>query len=79
MRRARGGDPGNLWIAAHEQTRGRGRQGRAWLSPKGNLAASLLLIDPAPMACAPQLGFVAGVALARTVRGLGVSASATGL
>lgn len=79
MRRARGGDPGNLWIAAHEQTRGRGRQGRAWLSPKGNLAASLLLIDPAPMACAPQLGFVAGVALGRTVRGLGVSASATGL
>jgi len=79
MRRARAGDPGHLWIAAREQTRGRGRQGRAWLSPQGNLAASLLLIDPAPIARAPQLGFVAGVALARTVRGLGLAASGAGL
>jgi BirA family biotin operon repressor/biotin-[acetyl-CoA-carboxylase] ligase len=75
MRRARAGEPGPLWIAAREQTRGRGRQGRAWVSPQGNLAASLLLIDPAPVALAPQLGFVAGVALARTVRGLGLAAS----
>ena len=75
MRRARAGDPGNLWIAAREQTKGRGRQGRAWMSPAGNLAASLLLIDPAPMSLAPQLGFVAGVALARTVRGLGLAAN----
>jgi BirA family biotin operon repressor/biotin-[acetyl-CoA-carboxylase] ligase len=49
------------------------------MSPPGNLAASLLLIDPAPIACAPQLGFVAGVALVRTVRGLGLAASGTGL
>jgi BirA family biotin operon repressor/biotin-[acetyl-CoA-carboxylase] ligase len=75
MRRARAGDSGNLWIAAREQTRGRGRQGRAWVSPQGNLAASLLLIDPAPIALAPQLGFVAGVALVRTVRGLGLAAA----
>ena len=66
MRRARAGDPGALWIAAWEQTKGRGRQGRVWQSPRGNLSASLLLIDPAPMALAPQLGFVAGVALAQT-------------
>ena len=74
MRRARAGEAGPLWIAAREQTKGRGRQGRAWMSPQGNLAASLLLIDPAPIALAPQLGFVAGVALARTVRGLGLAA-----
>jgi BirA family biotin operon repressor/biotin-[acetyl-CoA-carboxylase] ligase len=74
MRRARAGDPGPFWIAAREQTRGRGRQGRAWMSPEGNLAASLLLIDPAPVSRAPQLGFVAGVALARAVRGLGLGA-----
>jgi BirA family biotin operon repressor/biotin-[acetyl-CoA-carboxylase] ligase len=79
LRRARAGDPGNLWIAAREQTRGRGRQGRAWTSPPGNLAATLLLIDPSPMALAPQLGFVAGVALARTVRGLGLLAARTEL
>ncbi|MDO9442817.1 MAG: biotin--[acetyl-CoA-carboxylase] ligase [Beijerinckiaceae bacterium] len=70
MRRARAGDPGGLWIVADAQTSGRGRHGRVWTSPHGNLAASLLLIDPAPSASAPQLGFVAGVALASAVADL---------
>lgn len=42
---AREGDPGQLWIVAREQTAGRGRRGRAWSSPPGNLYASLLVID----------------------------------
>lgn len=67
MARARAGDPGRLWIVAREQTNGRGRHGRDWASPRGNLYASLLLINPGPIAIAPQLGFVAGVALASTV------------
>ena len=70
MRRARDGVREPVWIAAREQTKGRGRQGRVWQSPQGNLAASLLLIDPAPMACAPQLGFVTGVALVFAVADL---------
>ncbi len=70
MRRARDGVRAPIWIAAREQTKGRGRQGRAWQSPQGNLAASLLLIDPAPMALAPQLGFVTGVALAQAAKDL---------
>lgn len=70
MRLAREGDPGPLWVVARSQTGGRGRQGRGWTSPQGNLYTSLLLIDPAPPARAPQLGFVAGVALAQAVRGL---------
>ena len=70
MRRARDGAREPLWIAAQEQTKGRGRQGRVWHSPPGNLAASLLLIDPAPMSLAPQLGFVTGVALAEAARDL---------
>ena len=49
---------------ADEQTAGRGRRGRIWTSPRGNLYASALLFDPCPPAAAPQLGFVAGVALA---------------
>lgn len=61
--RARAGDPGRLWIRARRQTGGRGRQGRAWSSPAGNLYASLLLVDPCPPAVSPQLGFVAGVSL----------------
>jgi BirA family biotin operon repressor/biotin-[acetyl-CoA-carboxylase] ligase len=64
-RRALGGDPGRLWIVADEQLAGRGRRGRSWVSPKGNLHASALLIDPCAQARSAQLGFVAGVALAR--------------
>jgi BirA family biotin operon repressor/biotin-[acetyl-CoA-carboxylase] ligase len=70
-RRALGGERGPLWIVAGEQTAGRGRRGRGWISPRGNLHASALLIDPCPPALAPQLGFVAGVALARAARDAG--------
>jgi BirA family biotin operon repressor/biotin-[acetyl-CoA-carboxylase] ligase len=76
-RRAHAGDAGRLWIVADEQTAGRGRRGRAWVSPKGNLHASVLMIDPCAPAVASQLGFVAGVALARAARDLG--ATDTGL
>lgn len=71
MRLATLGDAGKLWIVAGEQTGGRGRHGRVWTSPPGNLYASLLLIDPAPVESCAQLGFVAGVALARAARALG--------
>jgi BirA family biotin operon repressor/biotin-[acetyl-CoA-carboxylase] ligase len=63
MSRLVGGDPGGLWVTARRQTGGRGRRGRIWVSPPGNLYASLALrlaIDPA---LAAQLGFVAGIAL----------------
>jgi BirA family transcriptional regulator, biotin operon repressor / biotin---[acetyl-CoA-carboxylase] ligase len=67
---AAAGDAGRLWIVADEQTKGRGRHGRQWSSPPGNLYASLLLIDPAPAHKAPELGFVAGVALFHALRGV---------
>jgi BirA family biotin operon repressor/biotin-[acetyl-CoA-carboxylase] ligase len=60
-RRHRGAD--RVWIAAKTQTAGRGRSGRAWVSPPGNLYATLLLRDPAPPARAPELSFVAGLAV----------------
>lgn len=63
LRRARGGAWGPLWVVAATQTAGRGRRGRAWASPPGNLYASLLLVDPAPAPVAPQLAFVAGLAV----------------
>jgi BirA family biotin operon repressor/biotin-[acetyl-CoA-carboxylase] ligase len=67
MSRAREGDSGLLWITAEAQTAGRGRLGRTWISPAGNLHASLLLIDPAPLVHLPELGFVCGVALAEAL------------
>jgi BirA family biotin operon repressor/biotin-[acetyl-CoA-carboxylase] ligase len=62
LRRARDGVRA-LWVVAATQTAGRGRRGRAWVSPAGNLHATLLLVDPAPAAVAPQLAFVAGLAV----------------
>jgi BirA family transcriptional regulator, biotin operon repressor / biotin---[acetyl-CoA-carboxylase] ligase len=63
LTRARAGEGGPLWIAAARQTAGRGRRGRRWTSEPGNLYASLLLDDPAPPALAPQICFVAALAL----------------
>ncbi len=64
------GDPGRLWIVAATQSKGRGRMGRPWVSPPGNLYASLLLIDPAPPARLAEIGFVAGVALIDSLRAM---------
>jgi BirA family transcriptional regulator, biotin operon repressor / biotin---[acetyl-CoA-carboxylase] ligase len=61
--RARRGENGPLWITAQAQTAGRGRLGRSWNSPPGNLYASLLLRDPSPFERAPELAFVAALAL----------------
>jgi BirA family biotin operon repressor/biotin-[acetyl-CoA-carboxylase] ligase len=63
LARARAGERGPLWISARSQEAGRGRRGNAWISPPGNLYATLLLIDPSPAIFAPQLSFVAALAL----------------
>jgi BirA family biotin operon repressor/biotin-[acetyl-CoA-carboxylase] ligase len=60
---AAAGDPGGIWFASLQQTAGRGRRGRAWHSPIGNLAASLLIVPDAGPETIATLGFVAGVAL----------------
>jgi BirA family transcriptional regulator, biotin operon repressor / biotin---[acetyl-CoA-carboxylase] ligase len=70
-RRALEGDGGRLWIVAREQSQGRGRRGRVWTSPPGNLYASALMIDPSPPAVTAQIGFVAGVALRSALDELG--------
>ena len=68
LERARAGDPGNLWVTAERQTGGRGRRGRPWVSEPGNLYASLLLIDPAPMDRIGSLPLAVAVAVHRAVR-----------
>ena len=52
-----------LWITAREQTAGRGRRGNSWISPPGNLCATLLMKDPASARHAPELSFVAALAV----------------
>jgi len=64
---ARGGYAGPLWILAKRQTEGRGRRGRAWTAPSGNLNATLLLRPTQPPAQAALLSFAAALAVADLV------------
>jgi BirA family transcriptional regulator, biotin operon repressor / biotin---[acetyl-CoA-carboxylase] ligase len=63
LSRARAGERGPFWITAKSQSAGRGRRGNAWASPPGNLYATLLLSEPSAPEHAPQLSFVAALAL----------------
>jgi BirA family biotin operon repressor/biotin-[acetyl-CoA-carboxylase] ligase len=73
-RRARQGAGHGTVIQACEQTAGRGRRGRSWHSPAGNLHVSLLLDPGVPLHSAAQLGFVASAALAQGLAGLAPAA-----
>lgn len=64
---ARDGAPEGLWLRAERQTGGKGRQGRAWLSPPGNLYISTLVRLAPSDPPAPTLALVAAVALHETV------------
>jgi BirA family biotin operon repressor/biotin-[acetyl-CoA-carboxylase] ligase len=60
---ARNGAPEGTLVWADEQTAGRGRRGRVWLSPPGNLYLSLVLRPDGAPSRAAQLGFVAALGL----------------
>lgn len=63
-RRAEAGEAEGLAILAREQLAGRGRSGRTWASPPGNLYLSVLLRPEGPGREAPQWSLLAGLALA---------------
>src|SRR4051812_49345493 len=66
---AEGAEHGTV-IHADEQTAGRGRLSRTWISPPGNLYVSVLLrIDQGP-ARFTELSFVTALAVADTVDAL---------
>jgi len=70
-----GGFHGEVIVTEH-QTAGKGRRGRAWVSPAGkNLALSVILRPDIAPARAPELTLVAAVALTETLRDSGVEAS----
>jgi BirA family transcriptional regulator, biotin operon repressor / biotin---[acetyl-CoA-carboxylase] ligase len=60
---AENGAAAGTLVWAREQTRGHGRQGRPWVSPPGNLYASILLRPHVSAGTATQLGFVAALAV----------------
>lgn len=62
-RRAAEGAPAGLLVRAGAQTAGRGRRGRSFASPPGNLYMSILLRPDRPAAMAAQLGFAAALAV----------------
>jgi BirA family biotin operon repressor/biotin-[acetyl-CoA-carboxylase] ligase len=61
--RAMAGEADGLAVLALEQQAGRGRAGRGWVSPPGNLHLSVLLRPGGPAREAPQWSLLAGVAL----------------
>jgi BirA family biotin operon repressor/biotin-[acetyl-CoA-carboxylase] ligase len=63
------------WYVADSQTAGRGRLGRAWVSPPGrNLYASVVLRPSLPVAAAAQTGLAAALAVQRAVSACGLEA-----
>ena len=57
------GEPAPFWIFADEQTAGRGRLGRAWVSASGNLYSTFVFTFTAPQATASQISFVGALAI----------------
>lgn len=73
-RLARDGAAEGLIVRAARQTAGRGRRGRPWVSPPGNLYMSLLQRPRCRAVTAAQLGFVAALSLAEGLAALAPAA-----
>src|SRR5690554_2656714 len=61
-----GAEEGTL-VWALEQTSGRGRLGKSWHSPRGNLHFTLILRPEVPLAEAAQISFIAAVAMGEAI------------
>ena len=55
------------WLVALDQQAGRGRQGRSWVSAKGNFSGSTLVVIRAGDPAAQTLSLAAGLALAEAI------------
>lgn len=62
-RRARRGETSPVWIAARQQNAGKGRLGRDWFSPVGNLYTTVLFPEPGGLGVAARIPFAAALAV----------------
>jgi BirA family transcriptional regulator, biotin operon repressor / biotin---[acetyl-CoA-carboxylase] ligase len=69
-RLARDGAPDGTFVWSLEQTAGRGRRGRTWASPRGNLYTSLISRPDCLASQAAQLSFVAAMAIGEALRAI---------
>ncbi len=68
MEAASQGAPEGTVIIAETQTGGKGRLGRTWISPRGNLYLSVILRPQIPTHKAPLITLVGAVAVATAIR-----------
>lgn len=73
LNQARAGAAEGLCVVAREQTAGRGRQGRTWISPKDSgLYFSIVLRPAIDARSLPLITLMAGIAVHDTIAGLGL-------
>lgn len=72
LRRLEAGQAPGFLLRADEQTKGRGRSGNHWTSPKGNFYGTFVFECGAKDADAAQLSFVAALALADVLEDAGL-------
>jgi BirA family biotin operon repressor/biotin-[acetyl-CoA-carboxylase] ligase len=68
MELASQGAPEGTVVVAETQTAGKGRLGRAWISPRGNLYCSIILRPNVPISKAPLITLMGAVATASAIR-----------
>ncbi len=67
MEMASSGAPDGSAVVAEKQTGGKGRLGRTWISPKGNLYLSVILRPDMPLHKAPVITLMGAVAVATAI------------
>lgn len=78
-RRAKSGDWQHCWIGAAKQSMGRGRRGRVWQSPVGNLFTTAYFPWEGSAELASKICFSAGLAVIDAAENVGCDTSAMAL